>query len=498
MHTHPMLYTVKFRIGPGILWIVLLLSTGKVFADPVLDWTALALDCIRADNTSPTLSTRNLAILHTAIYDAVNSITRTHQPYRFQLDAPADTAVEAAAAAAAYEVMLALYPSFGSWEDSLYDEWLASVPHNSALTNGLALGRTVAERMIESRIADGSSTGVPYIPSDAPGQWQRTPPFFRPPLTPQWRYVTPFCLPNLEPFVPGPPPPLDSSEYAAALNEVRTIGGMNSAIRTVEQSEIAVFWSDFNYTAMPPGHWHEIAAEIARDRGNTLEENARLFALLSLAQADAAIVCWETKYRYNLWRPVTAIQRADEDDNPATEPDADWEPLIETPPFPSYTSGHSTFSKASAEVLTAFFGADAIRFSAKSDSLPGVVRTFQSLADCAEEVGLSRVYGGIHFEFDKRAGAESGAKIGRYIAENFLLPNDWLPRLTMTRSSGNIGLQLQGHVGAKCVLEMTADFRTWDAAVTNTAVTGGSMIYLPADSSKPVCFFRIREMTGGD
>ena len=464
-----------------------------VQADPVLDWTALALDCIREDNTSPTLSTRNLAILHTAMYDAVNSITRTHQPYRFQLGAPAGASAEAAAVAAACEVMIELYPSFDVWADELYGSWIAAAAHDSALTNGLSLGRAVAMQVLDSRRGDGASTEVPYIPSSEPGQWQRTWPFFRPPLTPHWRYVTPFCLSEIESFVPGPPPALDSPEYAAALNEVKAIGGKESPLRTPEQSQIAVFWSDFIYTAMPPGHWHEIAASIARDRGNTLAESARLFALLSRAQADAAIVCWEAKYRYNLWRPITAIQRADEDGNPETENDPAWDHYLVSPPFPAYVSGHSTFSKASAEVLTRCFGRDAISFSARSDSLPGVQRSFQSLAACADEVGMSRIYGGIHFAFDDRAGKICGAKIGAYVAANFLLPNSLLPRLAIERQGANSSLRMQGHLGWAGVLEATSDLRTWQPLCTNLAVSGGCLVPISGEMAQPARFFRVRE-----
>jgi hypothetical protein len=164
------------------------------------------------------------------------------------------------------------------------------------------------------------------------------------------------------------------ADYAAAYNEVKALGSKTSTIRTAEQSQIAVFWSDFSYTATPPGHWHEIAATIARDRGLALAETARLFALISVAQADSAIVCWETKYRYNLWRPITAIRRGSEDGDDATEADPVWTHFLNSPPFPAYTSGHSTFSKSSAVVLTRFLGTDAVNFSARSDSLPGVCR----------------------------------------------------------------------------------------------------------------------------
>ena len=206
---------------PGIplLGILLMLSGAPCRADAVLDWTALMLDAIRDDDSAPTLSSRNLAILHTAMYDAVNSIERTRQPYQFNPDPPEDAIPEAAAAGAAYEVMQGLYPALGPLADDLYNSYVTNAPQTAALTNSLAFGSDIGVLALESRIADGSATTVPYVPSDAPGQWQRTPKFFRPPVDPQWRYVKPFCLPDIEPFVPPGPPDLTSDQYAADFNQ---------------------------------------------------------------------------------------------------------------------------------------------------------------------------------------------------------------------------------------------------------------------------------------
>lgn len=275
------------------------------------------------------------------------------------------------------------------------------------------------------RSSDGATRQFPYIPKTEPGQWRRTPPFFRPPLDPQWRYVRLFGVADRERFVAPPPPPLDSAAYRDAFNEVKAIGGKESKVRTADQGEIAVFWSDFSYTAMPPGHWHEIAADILLERTLTLPETARLFALLSIAQADAAIVCWETKYRYNTWRPVTAIRNAATDGNPETEADSKWDHFLNSPPFPEYTSGHSTFSKASAVVLSRYFGTDKVSFTARSDSLPGKVRKFESFSACADEVGMSRIYGGIHFQFGNVEGKRCGEMIGEYVSTNLLAVADF-------------------------------------------------------------------------
>jgi hypothetical protein len=463
-----------------------------VRADVVLDWNALMIDAIRTDNSGPTSSTRNLALLHTAIHDAVNSVLRSHQPYRFELEAAHGTSPEAAALGAAYIVTKALYPQLGAWADDLYTATIEDASLSPGFIDGLELGAALGRMVLEDRRADGSQTAVPYIPSAEPGQWRRTPPLFRPPLDPHWRYVRPFCLSEIEPFLPPPPPPLDSAEYAWDFNEVKALGSFQSAVRTPEQTFIAVFWSDFSHTSMPPGHWHLIAADIARDRGNSLDENARLFALISIAQADAAIVTWEAKYRYNFWRPVTAIHRADEDGNSLTEPELGWEQLLPAPPFPAYPSGHSAFSKASAQVLTRFYGTDAITFSAGSDSLPDVFRTYHSLAECAEEVGMSRIYGGFHFMFDNLAGNLTGRLIGDFASENFLLPNNRLPALRIeARGGGVVRVRLHGRIGKRYVLEESADLVSWTPVSSHIMVQGGVLAENAAASAE-MRFYRIK------
>ncbi|HVR37145.1 MAG TPA: vanadium-dependent haloperoxidase, partial [Methylomirabilota bacterium] len=302
---HPSLVTLSFF--SLITTLCLSPPTTRANDDPVLTWNALLLETIRAENSPPTLASRNLAILHASMYDAVNSIERTHQPYRWLLPPDGEASVDAAAVGAAHLVLVVLYPSARARFDEAYVDFLATTPAAPSRTNGLELGRLIGALTVDSRNADGATTEVPYIPSDAPGQWRRTPPDFRPPLDPHWGLVEPFCVPDVEPYVPPGPPSLDGAAYAEDLNQVKSLGDANSLMRTSEQDTIAVFWSDFSYTITPPGHWQEIAATLARNRGNTLHENARLFALVSLAQADAAIVAWESKYRYNFWRPVTAI-----------------------------------------------------------------------------------------------------------------------------------------------------------------------------------------------
>ncbi len=483
----------RAKVGILRLWVAGILATGAARGNVVLEWNAVMMAAIRLDTTSPTLSSRNLAILHVAIYDAVNSVVRTHQPYAHRLEAAPGASAEGAAMAAGYGVLKALYPGMNARSDDTFETWRAGITEDASIRDGLAVGTEVARLTLTLRAGDGAATEVPYIPSAEPGQWRRTPPFFRPPLTPGWRYVRPFGILDVDPFVPPPPPALDSSEYARDLEEVSRLGARNSVERTAEQSLIARFWSDFSYTAMPPGHWHEIASTIASEAGNDLASTARLMALLGIAQADGAIVCWEAKYRYNLWRPVTAIQRADEDGNPATEKDADWDHYLVAPPFPAYTSGHSTFSQASAEVLGSFYGTDAISFSAVSDTVPGVIRRYDSLSACAAEIGMSRIYGGIHFGFDNREGKRSGKRIGQDVMAHWLLPESALPLVRPEGlEGGKARVRVHARVGTRVTLEMSNDLKRWSEVAVVDGVPGGRRVQVePGDA---ICvFFRVRE-----
>ncbi len=203
---------------------------------------------------------------------------------------------------------------------------------------------------------------------------------------------------------------------------MKDLGGAKSSTRTAAQTETARFWSDFSYTVTPPGHWNQAAQAVALSRKMTLEEKVKLFAVLNITLNDVALACWDSKYVYNFWRPVTAIRAAGTDGNAATEPEADWMPLLNTPAFPEYVSGHSAFSGAGAVVLAHFNGGDAIQFSVPSDSLPGKFRAYESLWACAEEVSQSRLYGGIHFPSALNDGLQLGRQIAQYVLEHHFRP----------------------------------------------------------------------------
>ena len=391
-------------------------------ADVVTDWNSTALNAIKVDRTSPPVAARNLAVMHVAIFDACNGIGQNCQPY-FVTEKPAGVASkEAAIATAAHEVLLRLYPTQAVTFDVAYRNSLAQINDGQSKSVGIAWGKFVAEIILQLRANDGSSTMVDYTPGSEPGDWIPTPPGFAPALLPNWPFVVPFAMTSGDQFRPPPPPELSSGQWTAEFNLTKGVGSVDSVIRTAEQTEIARFWADGAGTATPAGHWNIIAREVATQRGNTLDQNARLFALLNIAEADAAILAWDCKYAFNFWRPVTAIRNADTDGNPGTSSDGAWTPLLITPNFPEYTSGHSTFSGAAATVLAVFFGANEIAFTDRSGDLPSVARSFDSFSQAAEEAGISRIYGGIHFMSANQNGLASGALLGGYVMQNLLQP----------------------------------------------------------------------------
>lgn len=388
--------------------------------DAVLQWNELVLQAIREDRSPPPLAARNLAIVHLAIFDAVNGVHSLHRPYLTEVRAVPWASAEAAAAGAAHRLLVTLYPKQQERFNRALAETLAPIP-NPGREAGVQLGQFVADKYLEWRSRDGAQVEGKYVARHANGRWQPTLPGYRPPLLPNWGSVARFAIPKgSEQRVPGPRA-LTSAEYTAAYQEVKLVGAKNSRWRTPEQTQIALFWADDIGTSTPPGHWNNITRDVARQQGNSLVENARLFALLNISLADAAILCWVCKFDFEFWRPITGI-RARDDGNPDTQPDPSWEPLLDTPPFPAYTSGHSSFSAAAATVLARFFGRDAIRFETTSEGLAGVKRSFASFSAAAAEAGQSRIYGGIHWNFDNADGLAAGRNIGEYVSRHYMQP----------------------------------------------------------------------------
>lgn len=428
-------------------------------ADVVLEWNAIALDALKNDSllganakqNSPTHASRALAIVQGAVFDAVNSIDGSYEPYLIDLHAPDDTSITAAAAQAAHDTLVSLFPDYKPTLDARLAADLVSDPSPLwARVLGVMVGHIVAQNMLAVRSNDGSAVPMPYTPGTAPGQWQPDP--LHPTQTAVgslWGQVTPFALPSAEMFHVPPPPALTSQAYADAFNEVKSLGSATSTTRTAEQTQIGIFWGYDGSPglATPPRLYNQIAEVLAVQQHNSVVQNARFFALIDLAMADAGIACWDGKFDYNFWRPITAIRRAAEDGNPQTVADPNWVPLGApadngmgltnfTPPFPAYASGHATFGGAVFQMMADFFGRDNIHFTIGSDEFDGVTRdqngnvrpvvfrSFTSFSQAAEENGQSRIYLGIHWSFDKVQGIICGDHIADFVFQNFLRPRD--------------------------------------------------------------------------
>jgi hypothetical protein len=387
---------------------------------PVIDWNEIQLSIVNTPGAQPAniQPTRNFAIVDAAIYDAVNAIDRTHEPYLISVRAPRDASETAAANAAARTALDELYPAEQSTIDAQYVAELAKVADGPAKDQGIGIGDQVAADLLAIRANDGSSiTPAPFVPGTAPGDFRPTPPNFPIPVFTTWGQVTPFVLDSGSQFRPVPPPALTSDAYADAINEVQSLGSATSTTRTPEQTEIGKFWN-------PPiqNFWNQIADEVATAHHTDLPTTARLFAALNLSFADSAIAFYDAKYTYQLWRPVTAIRLADSDGNPNTVADPNWLPLAgNTPADPSYPGAHSTISAAGADVLASFFG-DNQSFAVTSPALPGVTRSFDSFSAAATEAGLSRIYAGVHTRLDHVAGLTLGDDVANFVLDNALLP----------------------------------------------------------------------------
>ena len=389
--------------------------------NPVLQWNRALLVIVRTPGAQPATihPTRSFAIMHAAIYDAVNAIDKTHKSYFVNLRGVSQSASQdAAAAAAAHEVLVGLYPQFQAMLDAQLQQSLAQIPDGAHKADGIILGQIAADGILALRSNDGSNAPpIPYVFGNAPGDYQSTPPNF--PQQPQfthWSHVTPFALKRADQFRPGPPPDLTSERYATVFNQVKSLGIANSTAATADQALTGRFWN-----GAIQNYWNEITQTVAMERNLTTAENARLFALLNLTFADGVIAFYDAKYVYNLWRPVTAIRAADTDNNPETLPDPNWLPeTTNTAPDPSYPGAHAVISAAGASVLISFFDSDHFDLTVTSEVLAGVTRSFTRLSAAEEEATLSRIFAGQHFRSDLTVGQRLGRNVADFVVDNFL------------------------------------------------------------------------------
>jgi hypothetical protein len=382
-------------------------------ANAVVHWNSVALDAFAPIHGTDSISqSRVFAILQAAVHDAVNAIDRRYATYTPAVPSAPYASVDAAVAAAAHDVLVALLPpGQAPLVEAAYERALKAIPDGGAKTSGVATGQASARANLARRANDGASgAGEPvYVPTSQPGDYQFTEPFdFA--FLPGWGRVQPFVIKLNEHRLEGPLA-LGSAAYAKDLAEVKAIGQVDSTTRSAEQTEIARFW----YEDSPLG-WNRIANTTAQQRKLDEWDAARTFALVNFAMADGFIAGFAEKYEHRFWRPVTAIRAAGNDGNARTEPDTTWQPLMVTPPVPDYPSTHTVLGWAAAEVLTELFG-DRMQYETSSLTLPGTVRSFKGFSQAAQENGDSRVYAGIHFRHAVKDGRRQGRSVGKAVAQ---------------------------------------------------------------------------------
>jgi hypothetical protein len=390
-------------------------------ADEVTEWNQILLDSLITANVTGFAPSRAAAIVHSAVYDAVNGIERRYTPLHVEPAAAPGASRRAAAVQAAYATLVKLFPAQASTLNAKRDASLSaisseeSVGNSQSVARGIEWGQTVADAILAWRSTDGfTPTPPPYVGGSGIGQWQPTPTAFLPFGGLQFATMTPWVIQSPSQFpLPGPPA-LSSAQYATDFNEVKQMGGIISASRTLEQTNLARFWASSN---SPNYFWNRVAVSLAAKRHTTLSENARLFALLNVAIADAAISVWNKKLLYLFWRPITAIQVADLDGNVGTTSDPTWTPLLTTPPYPDYPSGLVGLSSGGVAVLVNFFG-DNTPFTLDSNGMPGVTRSFQSFSAALDEAVDARVFSGIHFRFADVDARHLGTAVGNYVIAN--------------------------------------------------------------------------------
>ena len=396
-------------------------DTNPTGENVILQWNRVLQETIRTPGQQPPtiFPVRSFAMMHAAMFDAVNSIDGTYTPYLIEVPRSRQASQEAAAAKAAHDVLVALYPMRQEIFATELTNSLNGIPIIRAL-RGIRIGEIVAAQMLAARANDGWNAAPPsYVLPLTPGNWQPAP---APAGFTQYPAVLPFAITSSTQFAPNPPPAMTSAQYAADFNEVKEIGSATSTTRTADQTQVAQLWANVNTPTTVWFVWNNVARTVAISRNNTTAENARLFALMNISFHDALQTTMTSKFVHGLWRPVTAIRRADEDGNPDTAPDANWSSLIGNPPYPTYAGNHAAIGTSQSTILGLFFGRDDIRFEHTWEGAGGATRSYPGFTAMANEEERSRVYGGIHFTFDQTAGQSAGRNVANYVFLNFMKP----------------------------------------------------------------------------
>ncbi len=397
-----------------------------VCADAVSDWNEIAVNAVNAGRPGPT-GMIDVALVQVAVHDAVQALDRRYEPYHAEVPG-ARGRRSAAVAAAAHDVLVAMYPAQSSTLDAMYFSWLAD--HGLSSDPGLDVGSKVAKQILPLRRVTPDPLPPPFIGGTTPGSWRPTdsklgdpplPPPFSPMAAPWMASFDPFTLTSPARYRAAPPPAITSETYARDYREVKALGSLNSTARSAEQTDLAYFYSDNFIT-----QWNRALRGIAARHSRHSGESARLFALVNLAMADALITCWDSKVHYVYWRPETAIQEGDNDGNAATIGDPSWQPLINNPNYPDFTSGANVLTGAATRALELYFGTDRMYFEMTSlaPQAKRKSRWYRRFTDVASDVVEARILLGIHFRFADVAARTQGRRTAEWTVRHFLLPLD--------------------------------------------------------------------------
>jgi hypothetical protein len=409
------------RIRSWFTAAALVLLPATSMADVVLDWNELGVATVLAARQGPPGDARSMAMMHLAMFNAVNAIEHRYAPYGAELRTPAGASANAAAAAAARTVLVKLFPEQRETLDKAYTASLKRLSGERGVEAGTALGEHAGNDLLALRANDGVGVANVYRPATSPGVYVPT----TLPAAHDWREVKPWFMKQPSQFRPEAPPALASVLWARDYNEVKEFGGRASQKRTAEQTEVARFWTATGATTWNPVVRSLALSSSSSGKPRTLSQNARLFALAHMAATDAYIAVFDGKYAFNFWRPVTAVRNAESDGNDATAPDAGWLPLVETPMHPEYPCAHCITASAVATVLEAEFGSGRVSTIAMTSlTAPGVTRRWERLSDYVKEVDNARIWGGIHYRNSTEVGERMGKEIGHLAVKSAMQPVD--------------------------------------------------------------------------
>jgi hypothetical protein len=418
-------------LGPTLVLILALVASfprnvaAQSATDVVIEWNGILQTTIGIPGALPPtiFFTRPYAVLHVAMFDALNSIDYRYQEYAIRADAGASASREVAAAQAGHDVMVAMFPNQAATFDAALAATLARFPGDAGV-QGISVGAAAARAILTLRAEDGwNRPAQTYILPDLPGYWQPVPPQNAAATLVHYQDVLPFALSSRFQFLPGQPPELTSELYARDFNQVKQLGGMNSTVRTEQQTQTARLWAGVGYSTSAPGVWYNLGRDLARARNLSGVDTARVLALLGITMHDALLTSFTGKFVYGLWRPTTAIRSADRDGNPATDPDPTFVSLIPTPPYPSYPGNMACLGSSSAAVYSVLWG-ETPPFSVTwtGAGQADVTRSYTGFRQLAEEEANSRIYAGIHYDFDHTASFGVCTAVGDYVVTNVLRP----------------------------------------------------------------------------